>query len=157
VRHLACPRQPLRYEDFIAGPKEGTVVPPVPPARSGQRRPDLYVAAATAAVVVAGILDRGGVEGVAESLSSRPVVGGSGRGFWRGLTRAGRGGANGSRSGGVFVARRAGAVEQGARFIGDEAPARVVAGARNPAILVVQWRLGAPRCLCSTGGAPRPA
>jgi hypothetical protein len=80
---------------------------------------------------------------------------------WRGLTRAGRGGASGSRSCTVVVASRAGTVHWGARFIGDVTRARVVEGARNLAIaiarpgnarLVQQRRLGALKCLCLTRG-----
>ena len=64
-RHLACSPQLLLYKDFIAGLKEGTEAPPISPARDGQKRADLYIAAAA---VLVGIPDREGVEGVAESL-----------------------------------------------------------------------------------------
>jgi len=48
----------------------------------------MYIAAVA---IVVGILDRGRVQGVAESFSGRPVAEGSGLCFWRGLTRAGIG------------------------------------------------------------------
>ena len=140
-RHLACPPQPPLYKDFITWLKEGIAMSPGSPARSGLTLDDMHIAA---------------VAVVTESSSIGPVAEESGRGLWRGLTRAGRGGASGSRGGAVVVASRAGTVDRGARFIGDVTQARVVEGARDLALhaiarpgnarLIQPRRLGAQTC-----------
>jgi hypothetical protein len=138
---LACPPQPPLYKDFITWLKEGIAMSPVSPARSGLTLNVLHIAA---------------VAVVMESSSGGPVAEESGGELRRGLTRAGRGGASGSRGSTVVF----GTVDRGARFIGDVTRARVVEWperARDLAIhaivrpgnarLIQPRRLGALTCL----------
>ena len=124
-RHWACPPQPLLYKDFITWPKERFAMSPGSPARSGLVLDDMHIAA---------------VAVVTESSSSGPVAEESGRGLWRGLTRAGRGGASGSRGAAVVVAGRAGTVDRGAHKV---TRARVVEEVRDIAIVGLLPLLGA--------------
>jgi hypothetical protein len=80
--------------------------------------------------------------------------------LWRGPTRAGRGGASGSRSCTVVVASPAGTVDRGARFIGDVTRARVVEGARDLAIHAIERPSNASlvlMCRCLTRGRHTPS